>query len=99
MADQVIMEVSDLKVRVMELTEGASTQWHHHTAVDDFFVCLSGTVQIESPDPKQAVVLHPGERTKITSCRIHRVVNLYQGRSEYLLVQGVGPYDFIKDLA
>lgn len=97
MANTEVMAITDLQVRIMELEKDASTAWHHHTTVDDFFVCLTGRIQVESPDPKQAIVLNPGERAEIKSPRVHRVVNLHPDLSEYLLVQGIGCYDFIKD--
>jgi quercetin dioxygenase-like cupin family protein len=96
MADREIVKTPDVRVRVMELEEGAATQWHHHTEVKDFFVCLKGTLQVETREPESAVVLQPGETAEVAPQVIHRVLNLLTERSEYLLVQGVGTYDFIR---
>ena len=93
-----IIQTEKVLVRIMELAKGASTDWHHHTEVADFFVCLTGVVRIETKNPDDAVLLHPGNKAKVESPQIHRVVNLHINKSEYLLVQGVGAYDFIKDV-
>jgi len=81
----------------MELARDASTDWHHHTVVSDFFVCLNGVVKIEAKNPDEAVILNPGQRAEIKPPQVHRVTNINKDKSEYLLVQGVGPYDFIKE--
>ncbi len=92
-----IIRTADTLVRVMELAEGTATEWHHHTEVADFFVCLTGEVSVETRSPDAARRLKPGEHWGVTPPQVHRVVNLHRGRSEYLLVQGVGSYDFIRD--
>lgn len=97
MATEEILRTHDVRVRVMELEAGGATEWHQHTEVDDFFVCLTGKILVETRYTDEAFVLHPGERGEVKRHRVHRVVNLHQDKSEYLLVQGVGVYDFIID--
>ena|ERR1035437_3353213 len=96
MSNQEILKTDNVSVRVMVLAEGASTEWHYHTNVADFFVCLSGTVKVETKNPDEEVILLPGQRTEIKPPKIHRVLNTNNDKSDYLLVQGIGPYDFIK---
>lgn len=97
MAAQDIIKTENVAVRIMELAAGAATEWHHHTEVNDFFACLTGVVAVEAKNPDETVILYPGQRTEIKQSRIHRVINTHNERSEYLLVQGVGVYDFIKE--
>ncbi len=94
MANREIIRTDTVSVRIMELAGGAATEWHYHTEVTDFFVGLSGTVVVETRQPENTVTLLPGERTDVPVGRVHRVVNLSPGMAEYLLVQGVGHYDF-----
>ena len=94
---QEIIRTGDVVVRIMTLAEGSATEWHHHSAVSDFFVCLSGVVTVENRHPGLAVTPPPGQRTEIKPPQIHRVVNNRSGPSEYLLVQGLGAYDCIKE--
>jgi mannose-6-phosphate isomerase-like protein (cupin superfamily) len=96
MANQDIVKTDTVSVRIMELAPGGATEWHFHTEVTDFFVGLSGVVAVETRGPGETVPLAPGERTEVPAGRVHRVVNLSAGRAEYLLVQGVGAYDFCR---
>ena len=97
MSSKELIRTEDVLVRIMELAKGAATEWHHHTEVRDIFVCLNGVVRVEAKNPDGAVVLHPGQRAEIAPPRIHRVTNGHHDSSEYLLIQGVGVYDFIKE--
>jgi mannose-6-phosphate isomerase-like protein (cupin superfamily) len=89
-----IIKTADVSVRIMELAEDSATDWHYHTAVKDFFVCLSGEVAVETREG--ATRLSPGQRTEVGPGRVHRVVNLSPDPAEYLLIQGVGSYDFCR---
>ena len=96
MSNQDIIRTENVLVRIMVLEEGAYTEWHYHTEVNDFFVCLTGIIWVEAKEPVEVVILHPGQRTEIKAPQIHRVINVHKGLAEYLLVQGVGKYDFNK---
>jgi len=96
MANQDILRTENVLVRLMPLEKGASTDWHYHTEVTDFFVGMKGAVTVEAKNPDETQTLHPGQHSEVKPYRIHRVVNDHDGTSEYLLVQGVGTYDFIK---
>jgi quercetin dioxygenase-like cupin family protein len=97
MGNRKIINTDNALVRIMELEKGASTDWHHHSEVGDFFVCLTGSVQVETRNPVEKFTLHPGQTAEVKPLQAHRVVNLHCDKSEYLLVQGVGVYDFIKE--
>ena len=97
MSNTEIIKTGNVLIRIMELEIGSSTEWHHHTEVTDHFVCLTGIIKIETRDDGQVVLL-PGQRADVKPLQIHRVLNVYQDKSEYMLVQGVGIYDFVKAL-
>ncbi len=94
MNNQEVIRTDNVLVRIMTLKEGASTEWHYHTEVTDFFVCLTGRILVEVRNPVGVYILHPGQRSEVAACQVHRVLNAYKERSEYLLIQGVGRYDF-----
>jgi quercetin dioxygenase-like cupin family protein len=94
MGNREILKTEDVLVRIMELDKDSGTDWHYHTQVADIFVCMVGMVQVETRDPKRKIPLLPGEHTQVVPRQIHRVVNLGEGSSEYLLIQGIGSYDF-----
>ena len=96
MGNQDIIRTENVLVRVMELEKDASTGWHYHSMVSDYFVCLNGVVRVESKSPDEVIVLYPGRHLEIKPPQVHRVINAHTEKSEYLLVQGVGVYDYIK---
>ena len=96
MSDRQIIKTENVLVRIMELDEGSSTDWHCHSEVADFFVCLKGAVQVETRDPDRVIPLAPGQQAEAAPMQVHRVVNIGDEGAEYLLVQGIGTYDFRK---
>jgi len=96
MITQELIKTDNVSVRVKRLDLDASTDWHYHSDVTDYFVCLSGVVQVEAKNPDEVVILHPGQRVGIKHHQPHRIVNTHDNESEYLLIQGVGKYDFKK---
>ncbi|MDT8443861.1 MAG: cupin domain-containing protein [Desulfuromonadales bacterium] len=91
---EVILETENVRVRIMTLDAGQATAWHYHSEVTDKMLCLQGQIAIEYQDPQERVDLHPGGRCEVTVERVHRVVNTGPDIAKYLLVQGVGRYDF-----
>ena len=94
MGNREILKTDTVWVRIMELEKDGSTEWHQHTQVADFFVCIKGVVQVETRDPDRKIHLLPGQHEQVVPMQVHRVVNLGDGMSEYLLIQGIGSYDF-----
>jgi mannose-6-phosphate isomerase-like protein (cupin superfamily) len=92
--DEVILETADVRVRILTLEGGQATAWHFHSAVTDRMFCLEGTIAVEFQNPRERVELAPGERCEVAVERAHRVVSLVAETAKYLLVQGVGCYDF-----
>lgn len=93
-APEILVETKDVRVRIMSMAVGEATAWHHHTAVTDRMVCLEGPIAVECRDPEARYELHAGGYCTVPVARVHRVVNLSGGIARYLLVQGVGRYDF-----
>lgn len=93
--DEVILETADVRVRILALAAGQATAWHFHSEVTDQMLCLEGRIAVESREPQARVELSPGGRCEVAVERVHRVVNLTAETARYLLVQGVGRYDFM----
>ena len=92
--DEVILETENVRVRILALDAGQATAWHFHTEVTDKMLCLEGLIAVEYQGPQQRVELSVGERCEVRVERVHRVINLGSESAKYLLVQGVGRYDF-----
>lgn len=91
-----VAETSDLRVVEYVLGPGESLPWHRHSAVTDTFYCLEGLIQLAIREPAQRLVLHPGETYAVPANVVHQAGNAANGTSRYLLVQGIGKYDFVR---
>ncbi|MDH4008999.1 MAG: hypothetical protein OEU35_13105 [Desulfuromonadales bacterium] len=92
--DEVILETGNVRVRVMVLEAREATAWHFHSEITDRMFCLQGLIAVEYQDPRESVELACGERCEVAVKRVHRVINVLPETAKYLLVQGVGHYDF-----
>ena len=91
---EVIAKTDKLRVRIMSLSPHEVAKWHFHTEVTDDIFCLTGSILVRIRDPVGEVRLTPGQRCQIFVGRIHRLENLEDREATYLLVQGIGKYDF-----
>lgn len=91
---EVIAKTADLRVRIMILLPHETAAWHYHTQVTDNIFCLTGTILVRLQTPDNEIRLIPGQRCQIKANRIHQLENLEDIESSYLLVQGIGKYDF-----
>jgi mannose-6-phosphate isomerase-like protein (cupin superfamily) len=92
--DEVILETGNVRVRIMVLEANEATAWHFHSEVTDRMLGLQGSIVVEYQDPHESVELACGERCEVVMTRVHKVVNMTPEPAKYLLVQGVGRYDF-----
>jgi len=93
--ENIVLKTEDALVRTIEIFPETEAPWHYHTEVIDDCFCLEGIIEVQIKNPDQTISLAPGERCTINTGRVHRVANATKEKSKYLLVQGVGKYDFI----
>jgi mannose-6-phosphate isomerase-like protein (cupin superfamily) len=84
----------NVTVRVLSLLAGESAPWHFHKEVTDNMFCLSGELSVRLKNPDGEVRLELGQRCEVRPPRAHQVANMGSEEATYLLVQGVGQYDF-----
>ena len=93
----VIAKGADVLVREYVLDPGELIPWHHHSQVADHYYDLEGKVEIETRQPLAHHELHPGESATVPPLTTHQVSNSSDKPCRFLLIQGVGQYDFIKE--
>ena len=93
----VIARGTDVLVREYVLGPGEFIPWHHHTQVTDHYYSLEGVVLIETRAPDARRELNSGESTTVTPPTAHHVSNSSGKPCRFLLIQGVGKYDFINE--
>ena len=94
-ASEVVAEGADMRVSVLTLAAGQEVPWHYHNEVTDSFVCLEGPMVVETRAPRSSHRLEPGQRCAVPPKTAHYVHGKEMGPCKFLIVQGVGIYDFV----
>jgi len=83
------------RISELQLSKTQKVPWHYHSNVQDTFYVLEGRIRIYLQDPKQDVTLSPGETYSVRPRRAHLVTNGGEGSATFLVLQGIGEYDFV----
>ncbi|WP_144637598.1 cupin domain-containing protein [Bordetella genomosp. 13] len=83
------------RISELQISPTQSIPWHYHTLVDDTFYVLQGKLRLFLRDPEQAVELLPGQTFCAVAGRPHLVTNAGDGSATFLVLQGLGEYDYI----
>ena len=83
--------------RVSELQISATQQvpWHYHNNIQDTFYIINGRIRLFLREPKQEVTLGPGETYSVAPGRPHLVANGGEASATFLVLQGIGEYDYV----
>ena len=92
----VVARGADVLVRAYTLDPGEAIPWHRHSEVSDYYYGLEGTVVIETRNPPARHQVGVGQSVTVTPPTVHHISNPGAQRCRFLLVQGVGKYDFVK---
>ena len=91
---ELVAERADLRVQVLSLATGQCVPLHYHSEISDSFVCLDGPMVVETRAPRATYRLMPGQRCAVPPKTAHYVHGENDGPCQFLIVQGVGAYDF-----
>jgi quercetin dioxygenase-like cupin family protein len=94
---EVVAEGADMRVSILTLAAGECVPWHSHSEMTDSFFCMEGPMVVEARAPDAAFVLKPGERCTIAAKRPHYVHGQNDGPCKFMIVQGVGVYDWVTE--
>jgi quercetin dioxygenase-like cupin family protein len=87
---------TDVQARLFTPAPADVIPWHHHSESTDHYFVLRGALTIETRHPDDRRELKIGERHQIRPRTTHLISNRGAQDCEFLLVQGVGKYDWIK---
>lgn len=91
---EMLAATAGMQARIFTLAAGEEIPWHFHSTVADWYVCLEGSVQVQTRAPRRVDVLAPGGMAKVEPKTAHHVANAGKDRCRFLLLQGVGAYDY-----
>ena len=83
------------RITELQISKTQKVPWHYHSNIQDTFYVLKGSLRIFMQDPKEEVRLAPGETLSIKPRRAHLVTNGGEGSATFLVLQGIGEYDFV----
>ena len=82
------------RIRELQISPTQAIPAHVHSTVHDIFYVLEGRITLFVGDPDETVPLAPGELYDVHPGRPHRVTNAGDGSATFLILQGLGDYDY-----
>jgi len=79
----------------LQLSPTQTVPWHFHTNIADTFYVLEGEMRLFLQNPKEEVRLKPGETFTAVAKRPHLVTNAGKTSLLFLVLQGMGEYDYV----
>jgi quercetin dioxygenase-like cupin family protein len=79
----------------LQISPTQKVPWHCHTNVQDTFYVLQGRLRLFLRDPKEEVRLEPGQTYSVRPGRAHLVTNGGETSATFLVLQGIGEYDYV----
>ncbi len=84
------------RISEIRLSRTQRVPWHHHSNIADTFYVLGGCIRITLRDPDEQIELGVGESWgPALAGRPHLVTNAGTDPASFLVLQGMGDYDFV----
>ncbi|QDV49870.1 cupin domain-containing protein [Gimesia fumaroli] len=79
----------------LQISPTQSVPWHYHNNIQDTFYVIEGILKIYLQNPKEEITLTPGDTYSVRPRRPHLVTNTATSSTTFLVLQGIGEYDFV----
>ena len=83
------------RIAEMQISPTQTVPWHYHNEVQDTFYVVTGKICIFTREPEEEVRLTPGQTYSVRPGRPHLVTNTGDASAVFLVLQGMGEYDFV----
>jgi mannose-6-phosphate isomerase-like protein (cupin superfamily) len=83
------------RINELQISPTQQVPWHLHTNTQDTFYVLDGEITLFLRDPKENVRLKPAETYTVQAGRPHLVTNAGTTSATFLVLQGIGEYDYV----
>ncbi len=83
------------RISELQISPTQQVPWHYHSNVQDTFYVIEGHIQLFLREPTEAVRLSPGDIYSVRARRPHLVVNGGDCSATFLVLQGIGEYDYV----
>jgi len=83
------------RIGELRLSPTQQVPWHLHNNIEDTFYVVEGHIRLSLREPDEEVRLGPGETYCVRARRPHLVSNGGDGSATFLVLQGIGEYDYV----
>jgi quercetin dioxygenase-like cupin family protein len=83
------------RISELEISATQIVPWHFHNNVQDTFYVIEGEIKIFLRDPDEQVQLGQGSTYSVKPGRPHLVRNAGKTSATFLILQGIGEYDYV----
>ena len=83
------------RISELQISPTQQVPWHYHNNIQDTFYVLEGEIRLFLREPKEDVRLKPGETYAVRPGRAHLVTNPGSRSAVFLVLQGIGEYDYV----
>ncbi len=83
------------RITELQISSTQKVPWHYHSNVQDTFYVLEGELRLFLREPNEEVRLSPGDTYSVQPRRPHLVTNSGDSSATFLVLQGIGEYDFV----
>ncbi len=83
------------RISELQISPTQRVPWHSHNHIQDTFYVIEGQVKLLLRAPKEEKVLGPGETCSVAPKRPHMVANAGKTSATFLVLQGIGEYDYL----
>jgi quercetin dioxygenase-like cupin family protein len=83
------------RISELQISPTQQVPWHYHNNIQDTFYVIEGCIRIFLRDPKEEIRLEPGQTYCVPARRPHLVINGGDVSATFLILQGLGEYDYI----
>jgi quercetin dioxygenase-like cupin family protein len=83
------------RINELQISPTQTVPWHYHSKVQDTFYVIEGHLRLFLQEPEEEVRLGPGDTYSVPPRRPHLVTNSGGTSATFLVLQGIGEYDFV----
>lgn len=83
------------RISELQISPTQKVPWHLHSNIQDTFYVIEGRIGLFLREPDEEVRLGPGETYCVKAGRPHLVINGGDSSATFLVLQGIGEYDYV----
>jgi quercetin dioxygenase-like cupin family protein len=83
------------RISELQISPTQQVPWHYHSNVQDTFYVIEGHITLFLRKPTEEIRLGPTDTYSVRARRPHLVVNAGDRSATFLVLQGIGEYDYV----